>query len=937
MSSRDLPPILQELSALASIISSSLKAVTEIYTFHNLDAPSPHLPFDRTSPAEHLASSDAQIIHHTQLVLSSAHQLIASLQNPFLTMSDASMSYHLPSCLRLVEAAHMAECLREMDNGLGVDTKLIAAKVGMEHTKVEHILRLLSTHHIGREVSPNRFASNRLFSLMDTHKPFSSLPHVRDATIESTKYADTNGFAAFIGMCTDELFKASAYLTEVYLTCPDVSVRQGKDFRRTPFNFAFGCEGIGFFGWLEGECGTGAASGIGGGLDPGFLTKKRSDVDLAGNQNHLRLTRFGKAMSGTSSWEVPGGLLIGFDWTELDVGSYIVDVGGGIGSSTMLLANAPFTKELGLKYIVQDREVVVDMGVKAWKNEPLYQDRIVRFLVHDFFTPQPLPAPGGKVAVYLLRVVLHDWPDEFAQRILMALRLSASTSPSTRLLLADWILPMACVDDFGLPDSEGSIKVEGATQSVLANNAPWPLLPNLGKASSNAYWMDLTMQTMFNGQERTLREMVTLCAKSGWKVLRVARPNDALFGYVTAIPCEIPIESMQTFQTAEPSLSSGSLSSSASSASSTSSLRSASLSPRCDTPTFGSRTSLPSREELKKAGGWRRKLKPSPLIPTSPRLQSPRHSSSTSSSGSPRRANYPPTPPLRSPESVLLKTPSPTFPGSGNGWMGLGLKSPKSMISLKSLRSSPRPSLPPPPAPTSNDVSYNRTTLASLAKKKSSSDLISLLGTSPLRTKKSTPEFFPSSFASPSSLARKQSSPDFLGGEALAIRQKKSTPELTALRIPNPMRRKKSTPYLPDSKAGATPPLSPAPGYHPHVHHHSHSRSQSGVLASIQVLGSPTSPPTPPPIPSKSSLRSSHTSSGKTHHRYGSTSSVLNPKRSWIDLKMNRSESQSFVPPLTPPPPLPRAKGLGLRDPGFDIVSRNALNIGMGANGFITE
>ena len=42
----------------------------------------------------------------------------------------------------------------------------------MGKTKQGHILRLLATHHIGKEVSPNTFANNRLSSFVDSGKDF---------------------------------------------------------------------------------------------------------------------------------------------------------------------------------------------------------------------------------------------------------------------------------------------------------------------------------------------------------------------------------------------------------------------------------------------------------------------------------------------------------------------------------------------------------------------------------------------------------------------------------------------------------------------------------------------------------------------------------------------------------------------------------------------
>jgi hypothetical protein len=78
--------------------------------------------------------------------------------------------------------------------------------------------------------------------------------------------------------------------------------------------------------------------------------------------------------------------------------------------------------------------------------------------------------------------VLHDWPDAFARKILYHLREAAT--PSTKLLIADFVLPLACPESMS-----GLEEVEGA-QSPLP---PAPLLPNLGKASANVYWMDMTV------------------------------------------------------------------------------------------------------------------------------------------------------------------------------------------------------------------------------------------------------------------------------------------------------------------------------------------------------------------------------------------------------------------------------------------------------------
>lgn len=121
------------------------------------------------------------------------------------------------------------------------------------------------------------------------------------------------GIAAFVGLCTDEIQKASVYISETYFLSSSKQTRDGQE-PRAPFCFVFDAvkSGTDFFGWLEGEI---------------------------------------KTTSGPH-------------------GSMIVDVGGGISSTSMLLAAAFSSTDeggLGLKFIIQDRLVVVEMGEKAWK------------------------------------------------------------------------------------------------------------------------------------------------------------------------------------------------------------------------------------------------------------------------------------------------------------------------------------------------------------------------------------------------------------------------------------------------------------------------------------------------------------------------------------------------------------------------------------------
>ena len=57
------------------------------------------------------------------------------------------------------------------------------------------------------------------------------------------------------------------------------------------------------------------------------------------------------------------------------------------------------------------------------------------------------------------------------------------------LIIADHILPLACVDYFGEEESSVVAVVKGAERML----APPPLLVNLGKVSANVYTMDMTV------------------------------------------------------------------------------------------------------------------------------------------------------------------------------------------------------------------------------------------------------------------------------------------------------------------------------------------------------------------------------------------------------------------------------------------------------------
>lgn len=179
-------------------------------------------------------------------------------------------------------------------------------------------------------------------------------------------------------------------------------------------------------------------------------------------------------------------LVNGFDWASLPDKSLIVDVsdikrlispqkqltnslqiGGSAGHASYALAAAyPH-----LRFEVQDLDTVVN-GEKAAKEHEeavskhvIGTDNRVTFKAHNFFEAQPTK----DATVYMLRMIIHDWPDAEAKTILGNL-VPALESAKATLLIMDTVLP-----------SPGSIP--SVRERVIRTR-------------------DLTMRQVFNAKER---------------------------------------------------------------------------------------------------------------------------------------------------------------------------------------------------------------------------------------------------------------------------------------------------------------------------------------------------------------------------------------------------------------------------------------------------
>lgn len=108
---------------------------------------------------------------------------------------------------------------------------------------------------------------------------------------------------------------------------------------------------------------------------------------------------------------------------------------GGSSCSSALALGAAFPK---LRFIVEDlpETIAGSNGILSRHSEEIRSRITVHG--HNFFTPQPISY--GRV--YLLRMILHDWPDAEALTILANHLEVLKANPASRLVIMDTVLPV---------------------------------------------------------------------------------------------------------------------------------------------------------------------------------------------------------------------------------------------------------------------------------------------------------------------------------------------------------------------------------------------------------------------------------------------------------------------------------------------------------------
>ncbi|KAL5513561.1 hypothetical protein ACEPAH_3960 [Sanghuangporus vaninii] len=459
-----------ELEALRDLVSSSVSKVLDVCERTNKDFPSLNKPVHPSEFSPEGIRNHPAVSEHITVAIAAATQLVATLQNPLVNLWNSSFRFTLPVCLSIAEATNVAEIIR--DNGpKGMHVDDIAAKSGVDPKKLERVLRFLATNHYFREVKEKTFAHNLLSSLLDTGKD------MKDC-FGPSKHANTSGFAAVAGLGADELLLAAAAFKDIML-----------------------------------DPATAFSEEV---TDSGTQRALNTKLPLWGYyelpENRFRADRFNLVMSGANSMH-PNAILAGFNWDEVQNG-VLVDIGSGTGHVSLEIAK----KFPDIQVVLEDRASVIENAKIHWKEHLASHitDGKVHFIPFDFFDDQP-PLPGPP-DIFLLRWILHDWPDKYAIHILKKLR-KAAIPGKTKLVIIENLMSYACEPE------EVPVKEVGAV-TASSRPPPVPLLPNLGGANLLPYAIDIIVSTTLNAGERTVHGFIDLLEASGWRFSHIRRESE---------------------------------------------------------------------------------------------------------------------------------------------------------------------------------------------------------------------------------------------------------------------------------------------------------------------------------------------------------------------------------------------------------------------------
>lgn len=456
---------LSEFQALKALIHSNLDKYEALLKASN--TPEPFLNEARLHPVIDQGNyvADKELWVTTRDLASALDMMATMLQTPSEHLMSEGMSTYKAFALQMATSLNLADLIRDLGGSSGkpVSVDEIGAKTGLHPTRVLKVLRPLANSYIFQETSEGYFVNNR-----------NSL-HLLDE-------CDAKQYVQY----------ASWMQPRVMPSVPDVWLKPEYKDDFSPANTAF--------------------------LHAFNQQHKMSDTfELFGKHLPELGERFGRGMQACNRGSVEG-ILLDYPWSELPKGTVCVDVGGGIGGLTeALLREFP-----NLQGVVQDRpEVVAQAKAKFERTMPdAVASGRVQFDAGDFF--KEITRAGPKT-VYMVRMIIHDWPDDLAIKIMENVK--AKMQKDSKLIILDTLLQPAVV---------AGQKEEGDDLVEQIGEVPYPLYRSGGVTGNWIQRVDQEVNVALNATERTPLQFKALVEKAGLKVESILQPRSR-HGIVTAV------------------------------------------------------------------------------------------------------------------------------------------------------------------------------------------------------------------------------------------------------------------------------------------------------------------------------------------------------------------------------------------------------------------
>ena len=173
------PPPSPSMATHAQSIPPPPASVPSSGPTNPLDFPSLDAPYDQTSLSEALTTHPV-VLSAISRIIAAAGQMSATVQTPFLSLCDATMGvsnidvchssltisfikYHLPSCMRLLEASHVVEILREAGPS-GLHVGIISERNGVESNKLGQLYNLALEYELMQIIILSNSPHSQTFS-----------------------------------------------------------------------------------------------------------------------------------------------------------------------------------------------------------------------------------------------------------------------------------------------------------------------------------------------------------------------------------------------------------------------------------------------------------------------------------------------------------------------------------------------------------------------------------------------------------------------------------------------------------------------------------------------------------------------------------------------------------------------------------------------------